>query len=165
MAFLEVDSVTKYFGGLSAVNEVTCVVEKGKITGLIGPNGSGKTTLFNLITGFIRPTSGSIRFEGRDITGVPPQDLPGRHRENFSAQQAFQQHDSTRERHGRQTLRQRVDPEPQSSQDRLGRVSGRRWACRISGGCLLELSAWSTDGGWRWPGRWPLGREYSFSMK
>jgi branched-chain amino acid transport system ATP-binding protein len=73
MAFLEVDQVTKSFGGLTAVNDVSCTVEKGKITGLIGPNGSGKTTLFNLVTGFIRPTSGSVRFEGRDITGVPPQ--------------------------------------------------------------------------------------------
>jgi branched-chain amino acid transport system ATP-binding protein len=73
MAFLEVDHVTKSFGGLIAVNEVSCTVEKGKITGLIGPNGSGKTTLFNLVTGFIRPTFGSVKFEGRDITGIPPQ--------------------------------------------------------------------------------------------
>jgi branched-chain amino acid transport system ATP-binding protein len=73
MAFLDVDHVTKSFGGLTAVNDVSCGVEKGKITGLIGPNGSGKTTLFNLVTGFIRPTSGSVKFEGRDITGIPPQ--------------------------------------------------------------------------------------------
>jgi branched-chain amino acid transport system ATP-binding protein len=75
MALLEVDHVTKSFGGLTAVNDVSCGVEKGKITGLIGPNGSGKTTLFNLVTGFIRPTSGSVKFEGRDITGIPPQTI------------------------------------------------------------------------------------------
>jgi branched-chain amino acid transport system ATP-binding protein len=75
MAFLEVEHVTKSFGGLVAVNDVSCTVEKGKITGLIGPNGSGKTTLFNLVTGFIRPTSGNVRFEGRDITGIPPQTI------------------------------------------------------------------------------------------
>jgi branched-chain amino acid transport system ATP-binding protein len=75
MAFLEVEHVTKSFGGLVAVNDVSCTVEKGKITGLIGPNGSGKTTLFNLVTGFIPPTSGYVRFEGRDITGIPPQTI------------------------------------------------------------------------------------------
>ncbi len=75
MVFLEVVNVTKCFGGLTAVNDVSCAVEEGKITGLIGPNGSGKTTLFNLITGFVRPTAGAVRFEGRDITGVPPQTI------------------------------------------------------------------------------------------
>ena len=65
---LEVRSLTKRFGGLSAVSEVTTTIERGRINAIIGPNGAGKTTLFNLISGAIAPTSGSITFEGRDIT-------------------------------------------------------------------------------------------------
>ncbi len=70
MAILEVEKVTKSFGGLTAVNEVSCSAAKGKITGLIGPNGSGKTTLFNLITGFLKPNAGTVRFDGKDVTGL-----------------------------------------------------------------------------------------------
>jgi branched-chain amino acid transport system ATP-binding protein len=74
MAFLEVNRVTKSFGGLTAVNEVSFAAERGKITGLIGPNGSGKTTLFNLITGFLKPNGGTVKFDGKDITGFQAQD-------------------------------------------------------------------------------------------
>jgi branched-chain amino acid transport system ATP-binding protein len=74
MAFLEVNNVTKCFGGLTAVNEVSFAAERGKITGLIGPNGSGKTTLFNVITGFLRPNAGTVKFDGNDITGFQAQD-------------------------------------------------------------------------------------------
>jgi len=66
---LEVKGLTKYFGGLSAVNSLDMTVKQGQIVGLIGPNGSGKTTIFNLITGFIPPTKGEIFFEKLDITG------------------------------------------------------------------------------------------------
>lgn len=68
---LEIRGLTKYFGGLSAVNNLDMTVKQGEIVGLIGPNGAGKTTVFNLITGFIRPTKGQIIFEQSDITGQP----------------------------------------------------------------------------------------------
>lgn len=67
--FLEVSGLTKQFGGLLAVNQFDMNVNKGEIVGLIGPNGAGKTTLFNLITGVLRPTSGKVMFDGKDITG------------------------------------------------------------------------------------------------
>lgn len=69
---LDVDSVTKSFGGLVAVNSVDMRVERGEIVGLIGPNGAGKTTLFNVITGVYAPTDGRVRFEGRSIGGARP---------------------------------------------------------------------------------------------
>ena len=65
---LSVDRVSKSFGGLLALSECSLSVEKGSITGLIGPNGSGKTTLFNVITGYEKPDSGSVTFEGTEIT-------------------------------------------------------------------------------------------------
>ncbi|MBO9363017.1 MAG: ABC transporter ATP-binding protein, partial [Thermoflexus sp.] len=69
---LEVLRVSKAFGGLMALKEVSLRVRPGQIKGLIGPNGAGKTTLFNLIAGTLRPTSGDIRFQGRSIVGLPP---------------------------------------------------------------------------------------------
>ncbi len=69
---LEVREVTKAFGGIIALNRVSFDVAEGEIVGIIGPNGSGKTTLVNCITGFVKISSGSIRFRGRDITGLPP---------------------------------------------------------------------------------------------
>ena len=72
MSLLSCKNVTMKFGGLIAVNNVSLDVQKGDITGLIGPNGAGKTTLFNMITGNLKPTSGSIKFENRSIIGVKP---------------------------------------------------------------------------------------------
>ncbi|MDK8873809.1 ABC transporter ATP-binding protein [Paracoccus sp. SSJ] len=72
---LEVNELTKHFGGLKAVNGVDLRVEQGSIHSIIGPNGAGKTTLFNLITGSIPPMSGTVLFDGRDITGWPPERL------------------------------------------------------------------------------------------
>ena len=69
--FLQVSKLTKKFGGFTAVNEVSFEVAEGEILGLIGPNGSGKSTTFNLIAGALRPNSGAIRFEGREIGGLP----------------------------------------------------------------------------------------------
>jgi branched-chain amino acid transport system ATP-binding protein len=66
---LQVESLSKRFGGLTAVSEVSFEVEKGEIFGIIGPNGAGKTTLFNVIAGRFRPTSGSVVFDGHNITG------------------------------------------------------------------------------------------------
>lgn len=71
MAFIKLEALTKQFGGLTAVNNVDFEIEKGKITAIIGPNGAGKSTFFNLISGFHRPTSGTITFEGKDITKTP----------------------------------------------------------------------------------------------
>jgi branched-chain amino acid transport system ATP-binding protein len=69
---LEVQSLTKSFDGVRAVNNCSLSVKRGTITGLIGPNGAGKTTLFNLATGFLRPTSGRILFQSERIDGLPP---------------------------------------------------------------------------------------------
>jgi branched-chain amino acid transport system ATP-binding protein len=69
---LQVEGVTRAFGGLKAVNDCSLEVEAGTITGLIGPNGAGKTTLFNIISGFLKPTSGRILFRGARIDGLSP---------------------------------------------------------------------------------------------
>jgi len=69
---LEVKSLTKYFGGLAAVRDLSFKVEKGQIFGLIGPNGAGKTTVFNMINGFYPPSSGKVFFKGEPITGLKP---------------------------------------------------------------------------------------------
>ena len=68
MAFLEVHSLTKYFGGLKANEDISFSIEKGELVGLIGPNGAGKTTLFNCIAGLHPITSGKVLFNGDDIT-------------------------------------------------------------------------------------------------
>ncbi|MCX8137313.1 ABC transporter ATP-binding protein [Pyrobaculum aerophilum] len=72
MIILSVHNVSKSFGGIKAVDNVTFKVEKGEIVGLIGPNGAGKTTLVNLISGFYKPDSGKITFNGLDITKKQP---------------------------------------------------------------------------------------------
>jgi branched-chain amino acid transport system ATP-binding protein len=72
MALLEVRGLVKRFGGLVAVNGVDLDVEAGEIRGIIGPNGAGKTTLFNLISGALKPTSGTIRFDGKTVGGRKP---------------------------------------------------------------------------------------------
>jgi branched-chain amino acid transport system ATP-binding protein len=69
---LTVDAMTKRFGGLTAVDQVSFEIGKGEIFSLIGPNGAGKTTLFNSITGIYSPTSGRVIFEGKNITGLKP---------------------------------------------------------------------------------------------
>ncbi len=70
-----VENLSKSFGGLKAVHDCSLEVADGSITGLIGPNGAGKSTLFGIIAGFIRPDSGRILLDGRDITGVKPHEL------------------------------------------------------------------------------------------
>lgn len=69
---LEVTDLTRRFGGFTAVNRVSFRLERGEILGLIGPNGSGKSTTFNMIAGLLRPSAGSIRFEGEEIGGLKP---------------------------------------------------------------------------------------------
>ncbi len=68
---LTLESVTKRFGGLTAVRAVSLEVRRGDLLGIIGPNGAGKTTLFNVIAGYYRPEEGRIVFEGREVTGLP----------------------------------------------------------------------------------------------
>jgi branched-chain amino acid transport system ATP-binding protein len=72
MSLLRVESVSKNFGSLAAVSDVSMTVEPGELRAIIGPNGAGKTTFFNLISGFFRPSSGRIIFDGEDITGLLP---------------------------------------------------------------------------------------------
>jgi len=71
MALLSVNRLSKAFGGLKAVSDVSFEIGQGEILGLIGPNGAGKTTVFNLISGLLPPTHGTVVFEGHDITHVP----------------------------------------------------------------------------------------------
>ena len=77
MAILETSELTMLFGGLSAVDRLDLTVAEGEIMGLIGPNGSGKTTALSLITGFLKPTSGSVTYQGEDVTGSEPHELAG----------------------------------------------------------------------------------------
>jgi len=72
---LEIEGLTKYFGGLAAVSGLDMSVNSGDIIGLIGPNGAGKTTVFNLITGFLHPTKGRVIFEGKDVTAKKPHSI------------------------------------------------------------------------------------------
>jgi len=78
MTLLEVEQLSKDFGGIRAVADVSFTVAPGKVLSIIGPNGAGKTTLFNLITGLYRPTAGRILFQGQEITRQPPHDLAAR---------------------------------------------------------------------------------------
>ena len=72
---LEVTDLTKEFGGITAVNDLSFQLQRKELLGLIGPNGAGKTTVFNMITGFHRPTSGSVSLEGTDITNLAPNEV------------------------------------------------------------------------------------------
>ncbi len=72
MSLLRVENVSKHFGSLIAVNAISMTVEAGELRAIIGPNGAGKTTFFNLISGFLRPSSGRIIFDGEDITDLLP---------------------------------------------------------------------------------------------
>ena len=75
---LSVEGVSRRFGGLLAVNAASLSADAGRITALIGPNGAGKTTLFSLISGFLRPSAGRVRYAGDDVTGEPPHRLARR---------------------------------------------------------------------------------------
>jgi len=75
MPLLEVQGLSKHFGGLVANDRIDLRVDKGEIVGLIGPNGAGKTTLFNCIAGFYPPTGGNVQFKGEEITGLPANEI------------------------------------------------------------------------------------------
>ena len=72
---LQIDNLSKYFGGLAAVSNCSLKIKRGSITGIIGPNGSGKTTLFNLIAGNLQCSKGQVLFNNEDITDVPSYEL------------------------------------------------------------------------------------------
>lgn len=72
---LDCQNITKRFGGIVALNNLSLSFDKGELTGIIGPNGAGKTTLFNVITGFEKPNSGAIYFKGKNITGLKPYEI------------------------------------------------------------------------------------------
>ena len=72
---LSVDNIAVQFGGLTAISDMTFAVNEGEVVGLIGPNGAGKTTAFNVITGFLRPTRGEIRYRGRALNGLRPHEI------------------------------------------------------------------------------------------
>jgi branched-chain amino acid transport system ATP-binding protein len=71
-AMLRTEALTRRFGGLTAVNQVSIAVPRGEIRAIIGPNGAGKSTFFNCLTGVLPPSSGRILFDGEDVTGLPP---------------------------------------------------------------------------------------------
>jgi branched-chain amino acid transport system ATP-binding protein len=75
VSLLNVEGISKHFGGLAAVSHVDLQVDDGEVVGLIGPNGAGKTTLFNLLSGALKPNAGTIRFRGQDITGLKPHQI------------------------------------------------------------------------------------------
>ncbi|MBI2319570.1 MAG: ATP-binding cassette domain-containing protein, partial [Betaproteobacteria bacterium] len=77
-AFFRVEGLTKRFGGLTAVNDVSFELRRDQIVGLIGPNGAGKTTLLRLVTKILKPDAGRIVFEGEDITALKPWDVVNR---------------------------------------------------------------------------------------
>ena len=77
MSLLEVENVSKHFGGVTAVDACSLSLDLGSITGLIGPNGSGKTTVFNIVTGFILKDAGDVRFNGQSIAGLGPNRIYG----------------------------------------------------------------------------------------
>src|SRR5471032_2085297 len=77
VTLLEVDGLSKRFGGVTAVDGCSLALQPGSITGLIGPNGSGKTTVFNLVTGFLSKDAGEVRFNGRSIGGLSPNKIYG----------------------------------------------------------------------------------------
>ena len=78
MAFLELQHLSKRFGGLAAVRELDLAISSGEIRGLIGPNGAGKTTVFNMISGIYKPANGRVLFDGEDITGLPAHEVAKR---------------------------------------------------------------------------------------
>lgn len=75
MGIIKTENLTKTFGGLKAVNNVSLTFQKGQFTAIIGPNGAGKSTYFNLLSGRYRPTSGALFFDGENVTGLPTHEL------------------------------------------------------------------------------------------
>lgn len=111
MPLLDVQRLTKRFGGLTAVSDVTFAVERGEIFGIIGPNGAGKTTLFNVIAGHYRPTAGSIAFENRDLAGHASDEIARRGiARTFQAVHVFKDHTAAENLRRAEIIARRHDP-------------------------------------------------------
>ena len=123
MALLEIEDVTVHFGGVVALSGVGLSVEAGQVVGLIGPNGAGKTTLFDVITGLREPTSGRIRFDGRDVTGEPPRTRArrgiGRTFQRLEVFGSLSVADNIRVAAEMRALRDRAATRPEKVRDRL----------------------------------------------
>lgn len=78
MAILEIQGITKIFGGLTALNKLDVNIDEGEIVGLVGPNGSGKTTWINIVSGFLKPTAGDMLYKGQSIVGLEPYQIAER---------------------------------------------------------------------------------------
>ena len=99
---LVISGLSKRFGGLRAVQDVSFTVKENETVALIGPNGAGKTTSFHLITGFHRPDSGSVQAYGREIVGLKPHDICAHGpRADLSGRKTVRRHDRARQRHDR----------------------------------------------------------------
>ena len=125
MSLLTVERVSRHFGSLIAVNDVSFAVEPGELRAVIGPNGAGKTTFFNLISGFFAPTAGRILFDGKDITALSAQK-----RVALGMARTFQITEIFPELEVRQNLRIAAEV-----------AAGYRLATRLSRAAEAELSA------------------------
>ncbi|MDQ3610484.1 MAG: ABC transporter ATP-binding protein [Actinomycetota bacterium] len=123
MALLEVDRVTVRFSGVVALADVCLSVDAGRVVGLIGPNGAGKTTLFDVVTGLRAPTSGRVRFAGRDVTGEPARTRArrgiGRTFQRLEVFGSLSVGDNIRVAAEMRALRDRTAPRPELTRDRL----------------------------------------------
>lgn len=129
-AILRLESVTKRFGGVAALDNVSLNVERGQITGLIGPNGSGKTTAFAVISGFIAPTAGNVYFEDQRITGMPPH-----HMTRMGIARTFQ----TPQLFASLTVRETLEVAASAARNEAGLDEALRTACDIGLESKLEF--------------------------
>jgi len=140
VSLLQITGLTRRFGGLVAVNRLDLAVESGEIVGLIGPNGAGKTTVFSLVTGFLRPDTGRITFDGQSLAGLSPHEICSR---------------------GMVRTFQNLKPFPRltiGGNVRVGALA-RTSDPEMSARYVAEALAWTglTDMGYRMPNELPIG--------
>jgi branched-chain amino acid transport system ATP-binding protein len=138
MVLLEVEALSKSFGGVLAVQDLSFEIEQGKVHSIIGPNGAGKTTVFNLITGLYQPSSGRVVFDGSDVTGRAPHELArrGMSRTFQNLQICFNMSALENVMVGAHL---RLDPRLVSSMLRLPSVARRDAACREDAAELMRF--------------------------
>ena len=167
---LSVEGLTVHFGGLVAVSNVDFVVREGEIASLIGPNGAGKTTAFNVITGFLRATAGSVRYRGASLDGLRPNDVA-----DLGVVRTFQK---TSLFSGLSVIDNMLIGLHRRGRGRvweillaLPRIQAEERDLRTQAGAILEQVGLSHRGGelasdlptasnacWRWPSPWRRGR-------